>query len=253
MLNHVYQLFSQIMQRLYAQSKWSAILLLLALCVSCSPAKPPDIALQLNAKAANLPGSYNVSGTTNLPNQSPITVAAIRYLRPANQEFFGTDSNSIYSILDRQIVRVDQGKWQATLNLWQVAPDGRLQEPWQLGLSKTKLSLNPSTEVSFVATFDPTGQFLKPEQQEVKSQDLQGSLVRFSSEGLPYVQASQTLQVNLPTGKRTPPPVKAEDVNGGWGKRYELLPQPTVPNRISTQQLKTNQTNAPLSPAEFLR
>lgn len=253
MLSQIYQLFSQIMQWLYAQSKWTVIMLLLALCVSCSSAKPPDIALKLNTQAANSPGSYNVSGTTNLPNQSPITVAAIRYLRPANQEFSSTDSKGLYSILDRQMVRVDQGKWQAVLNLWQVAADGRLQEPWQLGLSTTGLSLNPSNEVSFVATFDPTGQFLKPAQQEVKNQDLQGTLVRFSSEGLPYVQASQTLQVNLPTGKKTPPTVKAEDLNGGWGKRYELLPQPTVPDRISTQQLKTSQTNAPLSPGEFLR
>lgn len=253
MLSHVYHLFVQKIQLFYAQSKWAVILLLLALCVSCSPSKPPDIALKLNVQSAGRPGLYNVSGTTNLPNQSQVTVAAVRYLRRTDEGFLSTASKASFSILDRQIVRVNQGKLQATLNLWQVAPDGRFQEAWQLSSSQTGLSLNPSTEVSFVANFDPTGQFLKPEQQQVNIQDLKGSLVRFSSEGSPYVQASQTIQVSLPVGRTTPPQLKPEDINSGWGKRYELPSEPPVASRISTQQFKESQTNAPLSPSEFLR
>lgn len=253
MLSHVYHLFVQKIKLFSAQSKWAVILLLLALCVSCTPSKPPDIALKLDVQSAGRPGLYKVSGTTNLPNQSQVTVAAVRYLRPTDEGFVSTASKASFSILARQIVQVNQGKLQATLNLWQVAPDGRFQEAWQLGSSQTGLSLNPSTAVSFVANFDPTGQFLKPEEQQVNIQDLQGSLVRFSSEGIPYVQASQTLAISLPVGRTTPPQPKEEDTNGGWGKRYELPSEPPVASRISTQQFKESQTNAPLSPSEFLR
>lgn len=248
MLRHLAQRFSQKMQRLAAH-KW-LVVLLLALCVSCTPSKPPEMALKVNVQAASNPGSYNVSGTTNLPNQSPITVAAIRSLRPANQQL-QDDASASYSILDRQMVQVDQGKWQATLNLVQVAPDGRLKEAWQLGSSAVE-TLTPSPEVSFVAIFDPTGQNFKSK-QAVNIQDIRGNLVRFSPEGLPYVQAAQSLPVSLPNGRRTPPKLTAQEVNGGWGNRSEIPPQPPVASKMSPQQFSTTQTNAPLSPAEFLR
>jgi hypothetical protein len=253
MLSRFYQLFSQKIQLIFSHSKWAVILLLLVLSVSCSSSKPPEIALKLNVQAAGRPGVYDVSGATDLPNQSEISVAAIRYLRPKSDNFLETDTNATYSILDRQIVPIKQGKWQATLNLWQVASDGRFQEAWQLGSSETGLSVDPASEVSFVATFDPTGQLLKPKQQGIDPQNLRGSLVRFTSEGVPYVQASQTLQVSLPTGRRSPPQLKAEDINGGWGDRYKLPSEPPVASRIPPQQFSTSQTNAPLSPSEFLR
>jgi hypothetical protein len=249
MLSHLPQRFSQQKQRLAAH-KWLVVVLLLALCVSCTPSKPPEMALKVNVQAASNSGTYNVSGTTNLPTQSPITVAAIRSLRPANQQL-QDDASATYSILDRQRVEVNQGKWQATLNLVQVAPDGRLKEAWQLG-SPAVETLTPSPEVSFVAIFDPTGQNFKSK-QAVNIQDIRGNLVRFSPEGLPYVQAAQSLQVSLPSGRKTPPKLTAEEVNGGWGNRYEIPSQPPVASKISPQQFPTTQTNAPLSPAEFLR
>lgn len=248
MLRDLAQSFSQTMQRLAAH-KW-LVVLLLALCVSCTASKPPDMALKVNVQAASTPGSYNVSGTTNLPNQSPITVAAIRSLNPANQ-LLQDDASATYSILDRQIVQVDQGKWQATLNLVQVAPDGRLKEAWQLG-SSAVAALSPSPEVSFVAVFDPTGQNFKSK-QFVINQDIRGNLVRFSPEGVPYVQAAQSLKVSLPTGRQTPPKLTAQEVNDGWGNRYEIPPQPPVASKLSPQQFPTTQTTAPLTPAEFLR
>jgi hypothetical protein len=250
MLSHFFPRLSQTMPRL-AVYKAVAMVLLITFCISCTPSKPPEIALKVNVQAASNPGSYNVSGTTNLPNQSPIAVLAIRSLRPANQQLLPDDASATYSILDRKIVQVDQGKWQATLNLVQVGTDGNLKEAWQLGLSPAK-TLNPSPEVSFVATFDPTGQNFKSK-QAISTQDIRGKLVRFSPEGLPYVQAAQSLQVALPTGRRTPPKLTAEEINDGWGNRYEIVSQPPVASNLSPQQFQTNQTNAPLTPAEFLR
>jgi hypothetical protein len=251
-LSRLCQLFFQTLESLYSQTKWTVILLLVVLCASCSSPKPPEVALKLSVQPASSSGLYNVTGSTNLPEHSQITVAAIRYLRPTDQEFLDSDPNATYSILARQIVEVSQGKWQANLNLWQVAPDGRFQEAWQLNQSQIGLSLNPASEVSFVAIFDPATQPPKRKKNE-EVQDFRGSLVRFTLEGQPYVQASQTLQVSLPVGRRPPPVLKAEDMNGGWGNRYEVKPQPAVAINIRPQLPKTNQTDAPLSPSEFLR
>jgi hypothetical protein len=253
MLSQSYQLFSQKIRLVYSRTKWAVILLLLAFCVSCSPAKPPAIDLKFSVQPGSGPGLYSVSGNTNLRDRSRIAVTALRYLRPTSQEFLDSDSKATYSILDRQIVEVAQGKWQANLNLWQVGSDGRFQESWQLNQLQTGLSVNPAPEVSFLATYDPAAQPPKLVQQEQNLGDLRGDLVRFTAEGLPYVQANQSLQISLPIGRRPPPRLQAEDINWGWGNRYEVKAQAPAASSISPQPLKTNQTNAPLSPSEFVR
>lgn len=253
MLSQLYQLFLQKIQPLYSFRKWVVLVLLLALCASCSSPEAPDVDLKLSVQPAGRPGLYSVTGTTNLPDQSQIAVSAIRYLRPSGEEFIGPDPKATYSILDRRIVEVQQGKWEATLNLWQVAPDGRFREVWQLNQPETGLSLDPATEVSFTAIFDPAGQRRTAQQQNIPTQDLQGTLVRFNNDGQPYVQASQTLQIPRPVGRRPPPVVKEEDINYGWGNRYQLKPQPPAANTIRTEPIKTEQTDAPLSPSEFMR
>ncbi len=254
MLSQVFQFFHQKIQFLYSRSQWAVILLLLVLCVSCSSSKPPEADLKINVESASRPGSYNVTGSTNLPDQSQITVSAIRYLPATNPQLLGLESDVSYSILDRQMVEVAQGKWETTLNLWQLAPDGRLQEAWQLGASKIGLSLNPSNEVSFIATFDPAAQIQKPQQQQQKTPELEGTLVRFTTEGLPYVKASKTLQIALPAGRRPPPGLKPEDINGGWGNRYEIKPQPPVTKTMDKLPDEPNRKNKPpLSPSEYLR
>ncbi len=252
MFRQLYQIFSDKIQSLYSHRKWVIILLLLSLCTSCFSPKSSEVTLKLSVQSAGRPGVYKVIGTTNLPEHSQITAMALRYLRPTDEQFLASDPNTTYSILDRQITEVAKGKWQAILNLWQVAADGRLQEAWQLNQSQTELALNPSPVVSFVATFDPVNQ-LSTSQQQLNPKELHGSLVRFTSEGQPYVQARQTIPLTLPVGRTTPPRLLAEDIYGGWGNRDEIPPEPTVSSKMRPQPLQTKQTNAPLSPAEILR
>ncbi|MEQ8957560.1 MAG: hypothetical protein RLP02_06490 [Coleofasciculus sp. C2-GNP5-27] len=233
---------------------WTILVLLLLWCTSCSFQDSDDIKLTLNAQAAGRPGLYTLSGTTNLPDQSQITVAAIRDLRFPDQAVYRDESYSPYSILDRQVVRVEDGKWQATLNLWQVAPDGHFREAWQLDESPIGESLQPSSEVSFVALFDPQGQLPTAENQTIQTPELEGQLVRFTNEGQPYVKVTQSEQIPLPTGRKTPPVVKPEDRKWGWGtQRYELPPESPAPKNVRPPTLKTEQTNQPLLPSEFLR
>jgi hypothetical protein len=197
-------------------------------------------------------GTYTVVGSTNLPDESRITVAAIRYLRPDNQRSQSLSSKPTYSILAYQDVKVNKGKWQTTLNLWKVAPDGQFQEAWQLEQSKLGLSLAPETEVTFLATVAPTDSLSELEQQlEKQGIKLASRLVRNTADGERYVQASQVLPIALPTGQTTPPQQRPEDVNNGWGPRFLLIPEP--PNTNNFEQPSKRRTDAPLSPAELLQ
>ena len=243
----------------------ASITLLLILSTGCSqlpsavrqlPALIPGLStnanFQLRVSPSGNSGTYTVTGSTNLPDESRITVAAIRYLRLDKQPTKSFSPNQTYSILAYQDVKVNKGKWQTTLNLWKVAPNGQFQEAWQLEQSKLGLSLEPENDVTFLATVAPTDSLSKLEQllqkQGIK---LASTLVRNTSDGERYVQASQLLPIALPTGQTTPPPQRPEDLNGGWGPRYLLIPEP--PNTNNFEQPSKRRTNAPLSPTELLQ
>ncbi|MGQ4650698.1 hypothetical protein [Lyngbya aestuarii] len=193
-----------------------------------------------------------MEGKTNLPDKSRITVAAVRYLRPTNELSPSLSSEPTYSILDYKDVKVNKGQWEIQLNLWKIAPNGQFQESWQLDEAKLGLSLDPVNEVTFLATFAPTDPLAGIEQQ-LKKQGIkvESNLVYNTPDGQRYIQASQILPIPLPTGQTTPPQQRPEDINGGWGPRYLLLPEPPNINRL--KQPSERRTDAPLSPSEFLQ
>ncbi|AKG22124.1 hypothetical protein [Calothrix sp. 336/3] len=242
----------------------SRIVLFLLLVTSssgCNQKSQQEI--QLEIKAVEFQGSggkYNITGSSNLPNSSQITVAAVRYLQPKaapKQELTESNIDTNRSILARQIVKVEQGKWEANLNLWEeVSPQGNYQEPWQKNPMQSQFT--PEGDVTFIATFDPTSQWQRLDQQtgkipEPETQKLEGKSLRFTSEGEKYVQASQIISVSLPTGKTTPPTKGAEDINDGWGNRYQLRSQPLTATNPVPPVRKSRQNTAPLSPSEFMR
>ncbi len=234
-------------------------LVLLAVSYGCVQKAPEEAQLEIKGvQSTGSNGIYNILGITNLPDSSQITVAAVRYLRPTegqSGELLNNDANTNRSILARQIVEVKQGQWQADLNLWQVAPNGSFQEIWQA--NQAQLKLTPENGVTFIATFDPAGQGQKSEQTskqpKPENQKLEGKLLRFTNEGETYMQASQILSIPLPVGKTIPPRPQPEDLNGGWGTRYQIPPQSIASKVTLLPQAKFRQTNAPLTPAEFLR
>ncbi|HEY9894134.1 MAG TPA: hypothetical protein V6D34_01770 [Candidatus Sericytochromatia bacterium] len=180
---------------------------LLLLAVGCTKPQSTQVELSVNVEPTNRPGVYTVSGSTNLPDESQIIVQGIRSLTPPTQ-VVSTREASNYAILDRQSTKASQGKWQATLKLWQVAPDGQYREAWQL--STAQLSrLNPSIEVAFIAVIDPVNQATALQQQlQSEGKKLEGANVRFTPDGQWYLQAQQTLAVTLPTGKTALPVVR---------------------------------------------
>ncbi|BAY20968.1 hypothetical protein NIES2100_07120 [Calothrix sp. NIES-2100] len=238
-----------------------ACLMLLFSNYGCVQKAPVETQLEIqNVQSSESDILYKITGSTNLPESSRITVSAVRYLRPTAGQpgvLLNSNTSNKLSILARQVVQVKQGKWQADLNLWQVAPDGSFEEVWQA--NQTQMKLMPESGVTFIATFDPAGQWeqsdnLKSEEKlKLENQELEGKLVRFTNEGEKYAQASQTLLISPPTAKTTPPLPQAEDLNGGWGNRYQILPEPKITTTTLIPPAKSRQTNASLLPSEFMR
>ena len=234
--------------------------MLLLLSSACSNRSQDEIQLEIQGiQREDSKGLYKVAGSTNLPESSRIAITAVRYLRPntANTEIIIDDDNGNInrSILARQIVEVKQGRWEADLNLWQVAPNGNFQEVWQLNPDFKKFT--PESEITFIATFNPVAQLPSSDKQNLQQsslqyQQLEGKSLRFTNEGEKYVQASQYRSIPLPIGKTTPPR-EPEDFNDGWGNRYQLKAQPQNSRPTLPPLAKSQQTNSPPRTSEFLR
>ncbi|BAY44759.1 hypothetical protein SAMD00079811_23610 [Scytonema sp. HK-05] len=250
MINLNFQLICQNLTKKSAPVSLASIFLLL-LSVSSGCGKKAQTQVQLEIKSVQSTGSngvYNVVGSTNLPDSSQIAVAAVRYLLPTGGQQAGVlndQANNNRSILDRQIVEVKQGQWQADLNLWQVAPDGRFQEVWQA--YQAQMKLRPDSNVMFIATFEPAGQLKKSNLQ------LEGKQLRFTNEGEIYLQARQTMPISLPLGKTTPPVPQPEDLNKNKANQSQIQAPILTSNTSFLRSAKFRQTNAPLKPSEFLR
>jgi hypothetical protein len=226
------------------------------LSFGCTTAPAPRATLDIQVQPGGRSGLYAASGTTNLPDQSRLIVMAIRPLRSASQlnQAENKDGESNYAILDRRAVEVKQGQWQTNLNLWQVAPNGQFQESWQLNQAKLGTNFTPSSEVTFVATFDPVNQSPAIEPQINQALEIESPVVRFTNDGERYLQASETVSLSLPTGKTTPPALTATDLNHGWGDRSGPAPDLTADKQRSpVSQSKLSQTDAPLTADQMLR
>jgi len=229
----------------------TALLLSTTSCI-----QPREVPLQLNleVKPANRAGVYRVMGTTNLPEQSKIVVTGIRYLQPSNGSAPQTNTEVNYSILARQIVEVVEGKWEANLNLWQVAPDGRYVESWNL--NSARATAKPLPQVLFTAVFEPDNQQAAIQREfSQRAKRIDGTLIRFTPSGQRYLQVSQTLTLDPPTGKTTPPAITQADLNDGWGdrNRTELSGASTTQSTAGLSAPKETQSNAPLPQSHFVR
>lgn len=232
-----------------------SLLFVLTISAGCAdlrlPGQSAAVNLNLQIKPANSAGVYEVSGNADLPDQTRIAVAAVRYLYSA-QPTEATDMNPTYSVLDYQETEIKNKQWQTQVNLWQVAKNGSYQEAWQLEQPRIALTVTPAPEIIFLATLTPGEQLARLERQLAqRSLRFPKDIVRSTSEGDWYVQVSQSLPVALPTDKTAPPLQKAEENNDGWGDRFVLVPEP--PNPIQLDRPINRRTNAPYSTAEFLR
>lgn len=257
MLNRVRTKFNQ--QAQSHPNQWSgqlaAIALSLVLLPGCTQIQIQslfqwsEIDLNIQVADTDTPGIYSVRGKTNLPENTEISIAAVRYLQLEGTDRPDANLNPTYSILAYVPAEVKQGEWQANLNLWRVAADGTYQEIWQIEQDKLGLSLQPEADVIFLATLTPIDELSELEQKLAKQGiRLAGGSVFSTSEGSRYAQVQQTLAVALPTGQTTPNP---EDANFGWGPRYIIPQEPQNPTRLEFPNQRL--TDAPPKPEELLR
>lgn len=207
------------------------------------------VSLSWQVMPLSQPGAYRIAGNTDLPDQTQLTVIALRYLYPVAAAAQQLNPQPTYSILDYQATAVEQGNWQAQLDLWQVAADGKFQESWQLDQARLATRFNPTQRVVFLVTLTPIDQIAALQQQlAAKGQTLPSRAIR-SADGESYVQFHQTQVIPLPNGGTQSPPLAVE--NFGWGRRYLIPQEPQNPTQLErpTQSL----TDAPPKPEEFLR
>ncbi|MEO1070042.1 MAG: hypothetical protein AAFW95_13135 [Cyanobacteria bacterium J06638_6] len=239
-------------------SKYWLVLILLA-CIGCRAVLPPGVApvpetttLMIEAKALG-EGEFNLSGTTNLPDNTQLTAVALRYLESETSIVSARSADDVlYSVLDYQPVTVANGQWTTQLNLWQVAADGRYQEPWQAQAEALNLAAQPKDTVQFAITLAPShfGKAMGDVLAQVGRPRVAG-ILRLTTSGEPFLWADRSLPVGLPQGQTTPPDELLTRTNGGWGKRYLLVPEPLLPYTLTPEDER--QTTAPATLDEWLR
>ncbi|NJO78472.1 MAG: hypothetical protein HC827_08055 [Cyanobacteria bacterium RM1_2_2] len=262
MLNRFWAQFQQ-PKRKFRSYVWRTVgnIVPVLLIAGCSQAQLPvilqqkplqNVDLQWRVNQSSQPGSYQIAGQTNLPDQTQLTVAALRYLYPLAAANRKLNANPTYTILDYQSAVVQSGKWQTRLNLWQVAADGTFQENWQMEQQGLATRFNPQSEVVFLVSLAPIEQLSTLQQQLAsEGQQINRSLLRSTSIGERYAQSQQILAIALPTGNTLAPPPQLEAENFGWGRRYLLPQEPQNPTKL--ERPSDRLTTAPARPEEFLR
>ena len=174
---------------------------MLILCTGCAQipflgsSQQPATNLSMQVEATGEPGVYRVSGQTNLPEQTLITVQAIRALQIPGRDAKIASERS-YSILARDQVSVEKGKWQTLLNLLQSSKNGAL-ETWQQSNQALALKLQPDNQVRFLAVTDPSGSSIEVQSKEGN----QATSVQFTADGKSYLQTEQFISIEPPTTK----------------------------------------------------
>lgn len=200
-------------------------------------------------------GQFTLSGKADFPEQTQITISAIRRLTfPSNDKTSNADR--FYSILDRKTTLVKDGYWKAKLSLWEVNSEGYYQENWQANEAypSDKISSNPT--VNFLLTIEPKN-FIDYTTNSNNSNfrkldDQSNDLIRFTPEGESYLSVSKDLVIPLPQKVKAPRVESAQTPDTGWQKRTLL--DPTKSSIEKPSQLPfLNEDNLPLTSDNLMK
>lgn len=210
------------------------------------PSPLPETQVDFQIDPGEAPGQYQLFGQANFPNQTEINLMAVRLLEHRSVE--GVPKLT-YSVLDYQVVEVQEEQWQGDLRLWQQSVEGRWQETWQMDQTDLSLQVQPLDDVVFLATFTPIDQLTTLEgilaQQGLQ---LSNELLRTTAEGQRYLHLEKTLSLPLPLDATISQ--RPEPHNGGWGTRYLLIEEPPMPYQVEFPDER--QSNRPATVDEFL-
>lgn len=203
-------------------------------CVGCMQGRSSKTELTMQVEPAQQRGAYIVTGKTNVPDRTQITVQAIRNLRTGGRR----TGQPTYSILSRTQVEVKEGKWQTTLNLLESTSSGQPLEVWQTDRTKTGLNLEPDTTVTFLAVTAPVTRSLNVAEQ---NQGQESVVVRFTADGKSYLQADQRLTIS-------PPAFPVGQNNSNQSEKVRVAAK-----SIQGAADSKKQSDAPIAPQAFLR
>ncbi len=218
----------------------------------CEIRQVPLTTLSLEVKPSSQAGSYRLSGRSNLPDGTSLTVQGLRQLGATSAQQT-PDQPEHYAILDRKVVVVNQGQWETTLQLWQAGPAGNPAETWQIRVPGGDRRFQPDREVIFTAKTPPSRDDKILERQwEASKQNPAGEQVEFLEGGQWSLQVEQRLTV-------TPPPVSQQDAKAGVEAIALHRPPATETTatppdtQISAPPLDPPVSTAPPNPEEQLR
>lgn len=204
----------------------------------------PIAEMDFSVEPGNRRYTYEIQGTANFPNQTELNLLALRQLAPTDET---VEPKPTYSILDYQVVRVQNGRWQGELTLRQVAADDSRKETWQLDQSELNMDVVPMDEVIVTATYTPLDQLTTLErilaQQGLK---VSPDLLQTTLEGRRYLEITKVLDIPVDSQVSARPKL----YNDGWGTRHILIEEPPMPYQVEFPQER--QTNRPAEPQEFL-
>lgn len=203
-------------------------------------------------RAGDSPGQFVLSGLSSLPEQTRLTVSAVRVLT-SNLAVDGDDASLLYGILARKTARIEAGRWQSTLNLWQPNANGLYQEPWQSQSNQLTSTLSPNPEVDFLLTVEPKDYTqavanLLPNRPEAAV----NQVLHFTPSGEPYLRVSQILPVALPNNVQAFTLDNNPDQPSPWDGRNTLDSTSTAIQR-EVEIPFLGDDNLPLSSDRLLR
>lgn len=197
-------------------------------------------------------GSYSVSGTTTLPEKTQLTVSAVRLFQDKVRAGV-TNMPTNYSILDRQMVEVNQGAWETQLNLWRNSANGQSQEAWQVKLDADQYT-QPEPTVTFLATLEPANQPIDLKKQvEALERTRQVTLKRFTTDGELYLQAVKIVPIPPPQGQASVTMKAVNQPVQSKPKEVRFKSESSQAGASQTGAEGLKQTDMPLSPDAFVR
>lgn len=206
--------------------------------------------LLITVESGNRPGVYQLSGTTDLPEETELTVQAVRGLTPNGQMLPEDSVEEHYAILDRDRVLVRDGSWAVELQLWE-NQGGESAESWQIRLPQSDRSFTPDNNVRFTVSMPPTGDERALEAQWQKSKKTPSDgVVSFTPDGDWFLQAEEVVAI-------TPPNAAVPDQPNSFNARRDLAQTesgiPLAETAEGAAASAESTTDAPLDDSELLR
>jgi hypothetical protein len=170
------------------------VLLLLPVITGCElkdqidqliPKPKTELTMQVRSLS---PGTYLISGKTNLPDQTNLTVQAVRSLQVDRVTSRVLNQQPIDSVLAHTQVSVKTGVWETELRLHHRSPAGQVVEAWQA--ERSQVDLIPSSQVKFVVMTEPKNRAI--ELQPGAAQ------ISFASNGKSFVRLEESVAISPP-------------------------------------------------------